>query len=724
MALLNSISLNTILAYIISQTQLPKDSVKNTLSLLAEDCTIPFISRYRKERTGNLDEVQIADIVKYKEQFDALEKRKATILKAIKEQGELTKELQQKIESVTELTVLEDLYLPFKKKRKTKAETARKNGLEPLAKIVMSQNASDINSVAQNYTNKDVASAEVALEGARHIISEWINERSDVRNLLRKQLERFAVISTKAVKTKPKEAVPAGRQEKAQKFRDYFDWEEALNRIPSHRLLAILRASEEGFIRNKIEIDDEKALLNIESRVIKSQNECAKQIKLAIEDAYKRLLFPALTNEILSAAKQKADETAINVFSKNLQQLLLGSPLGEKRVLAIDPGFRSGCKIVCLDAQGNLEHNETIYPHPPKNDTIGAMKKISTLVNAHKIEAIAIGNGTASRETETVIRKIRFDRDLQVFVVSEAGASIYSASKIARDEFPNYDVTVRGSVSIGRRLQDPLAELVKIDAKSIGVGQYQHDVDQSKLQSSLDTTVSLCVNAVGVNINTASAPLLSYVSGIGPKLAENIIKYREENGAFASRKQILKVSRLGGKAFEQAAGFLRIKDGKNPLDDSSVHPESYSVVEKMAKAEGKNVSEIIGNKELLQKIPLEKFSNEDIGLLTLKDIIKELEKPGLDIRKEAKVFTFNQNIKTINDLSEGQLLPGIVNNITNFGCFVDVGIKESGLIHVSNLSDSFVSDVSAHVHLHQQIIVKVLDVDVPRKRIQLKLHDL
>ncbi len=709
--------MKTLVAYITSQTQLPKKSVENTVKLLNEDCTIPFISRYRKELTGNLDEVQIGEIVKFKEQFEALEKRKTTILKSLEEQEALTAELQKKIEETTDLIALEDLYLPYKKKRKTKADTARENGLEPLAKIIMSQNASDISSIALKYIKGEVNSEEEALEGARHIIAEWINERIDIRNMLRNQLERFAVISTKVVKKFEED-------EKAQKFRDYFDWNEALNRIPSHRLLAILRATSEGFIRQKIEIDDEKALFKIEERIIKANNAASKQVKLAIEDSYKRLLFPALSNETLSAAKEKADETAINVFAKNLKQLLLGSPLGEKRVLAIDPGFRSGCKVVCLDAQGNLQHNETIFPHPPKSDTSTAMKKISSLADAHKIEAIAIGNGTASRETEQFIKRIQFKNAIQVFVVSEAGASIYSASKIARDEFPNYDVTVRGAVSIGRRLQDPLAELVKIDAKSIGVGQYQHDVDQTKLKSSLDTSVELCVNSVGVNINTASVPLLSYVSGIGPKLAENVVNYREENGAFSSREGIKNVPRLGGKAFEQAAGFLRIKNGENPLDDSSVHPESYAVVSKMAKDEKVKVSELIGNKALLQKINLEKYISEKIGLPTLKDIIKELEKPGLDIREEAKVFTFNQNIKNITDLREGQLLPGIVNNITNFGCFVDIGIKESGLIHVSNLSDSFVKDVNEHVHLHQQIVVKVLDVDVERKRIQLKLHHL
>ena len=705
--------------YIISQTRLPENSVKNTIAMLNEDCTIPFISRYRKERTGNLDEVQIGDIVKYKEQFEALEKRKIAILKALEEQEVLTSELKDKISKAEDLTTLEDLYLPYKKERKTKAETARKNGLEPLAKIIMSQNANDIESIANKYVKGEVSSVADALQGARHIMAEWINERTDIRNNIRYQLEKFATINTKVVKTKSED-------EKAQKFRDYFDWSESLSRIPSHRLLAILRAESEGFIRVKIEIDDERALTKIEDRIIRSpdsyRDACSEQIELAIADAYKRLLLPSLSNEALQIAKEKADESAINVFAKNLKQLLMGSPLGEKRVLAIDPGFRTGCKVVCLDKRGDLKYNETIYPHPPKNDSKGAMKKISSLADAYKIEVIAIGNGTASRETESLIRRIRFKNDVQVFVVSEAGASIYSASKIAREEFPNYDVTVRGAVSIGRRLQDPLAELVKIDAKSIGVGQYQHDVDQTKLKSSLDTVVESCVNAVGVNINTASKSLLSYVSGIGPKLAENIVDYRSKNGAFTSRDDIKKVPRIGDKAFEQGAAFLRIKDSENPLDNSAVHPERYDLVEQIAKDEGKSVSELIGNKELLQKIDLNKYCTDSVGLPTLEDIIKELEKPGLDIREQAKVFTFNQNIKTITDLHEGQLLPGIVNNITNFGCFVDIGIKESGLIHVSNLADAFVSDVNEHVSLHQQIIVKVLDVDIPRKRIQLKLY--
>jgi len=704
-----------LLKFVQTKTQIQKSGVKSTIQLLNDDCTIPFIARYRKERTGDLDEVQIELIVKYKEEFEALEKRKKAIIKVLQEQEILSNELQEKINRSDNLIQLEDLYLPFKKKRKTKAETARLNGLEPLAKIIMSQNAHDIDSIAKKYTSKTVFNIADALEGARFIIAEWINERSDIRNKIRYQLERFALISTKVVKAKAKD-------EKAQKFRDYFNWNESLQSCPSHRLLAILRAQEEGIIRVKIEIDNEKALFKIEERIISSQNECSVQIQLAIKDAYKRLLFPSLSNEILGIAKEKADEVAIQVFAKNLKQLLLGSPLGEKRILAIDPGFRSGCKVVCLDAQGAFKYNETMYPHAPKNDQIGAIKKISSLVDAHKIEAIAIGNGTASRETEQLVRKIHFKNDIQVFVVSEAGASIYSASKIAREEFPNYDVTVRGAISIGRRLADPLAELVKIDAKSIGVGQYQHDVDQAKLNNSLDRVVSNCVNAVGVNINTASKSLLSYVSGIGPKLAESIVNFREEQGVFYSRIEIKKVPRLGAKAYEQGAGFLRIKNAKNPLDDSSVHPESYAIISKMAKDERKTISELIGNKEVLQKIALEKYISDKIGLPTLQDIIKELEKPGLDIRSEAKVFTFNQNIRSINDVKEGQLLPGIVNNITNFGCFVDIGIKESGLIHVSNLADAFVKDVSEHVHLHQQIIVKVLEIDVARKRIQLKLH--
>lgn len=704
-----------LISYIAKHSELSEKSIQNTVALLNEDCTVPFISRYRKERTGNLDEVQVGTIVQLKMQFEALEKRKTSILKAIEEQHLLTEVLQKKIQDAPDITTLEDLYLPYKKKRQTKAEVARKNGLEPLAKIIMAQRSDTIGHIASSYCKGTIITEDEALEGARYIIAEWINERTDIRNQIRHQLEKFGQLTTKVIATKKAE-------EKAQKFRDYFDWSEALHRCPSHRLLAILRAEGEGYIRVKIEIDTEKALERITHRLVKSHNSCTDQIILAIQDAYKRLLFPSLSNELLKKAKAKADDGAIQVFSKNLKQLLLGAPLGEKRILAIDPGFRTGCKLVCLSAQGDLRHNETIYPHAPKNDSKGAIKKISSLVDAHKIEAIAIGNGTASRETEQLVKRISFKNPVEVYVVSEAGASIYSASKIARDEFPNYDVTVRGAVSIGRRLADPLAELVKIDAKSIGVGQYQHDVDQQKLKLSLDTVVESCVNAVGVNINTASVPLLSYVSGIGPKLAENIVAHREEHGAFTSRTAIKKVPRLGGKAFEQGAAFLRIKGAKNPLDDSSVHPERYSLIQNIAKDKGVVITELIGNKAVLKSIDLQQYCSETVGLPTLKDIISELEKPGLDRREKAKVFTFNQNIKTITDLHEGQLLPGIVNNITNFGCFVDIGIKESGLIHISNLSDGFVKDVNEHVSLHQQIIVKVLEVDIPRKRIQLALH--
>ncbi|WP_417443073.1 Tex family protein [Joostella sp.] len=706
--------MQTLIQYIVNKTSIAEKSIESTVNLIDQDCTIPFIARYRKEATGNLDEIQIGDIVTLKKDFEALQKRKERILKSLEEQEVLSDELKQKIEHTDNLVALEDLYLPYKKSRKTKADTARENGLEPLAKIIMAQNANDIDAIATRYTNKNVASEEEALEGARHINAEWINERLDIRNAIRNQYERYAEINTKVVKTKSKD-------ENAQKYRDYFEWNEPLKRCPSHRLLAILRAENEGFIKVKITIDQDKALDFIESRIIKSNNACGAQIELAATDAFKRLLAPALSNEALTNAKEKADATAISVFAKNLKQLLLSPPLGEKRVLAIDPGFRTGCKVVCLDKQGGLLHNETIYPHEPRKEATQAIKKISTLVNAYKIEAIAIGNGTASRETETLIKRIRFDSDVQVFVVSEAGASIYSASKIAREEFPNYDITVRGSVSIGRRLSDPLAELVKIEAKSIGVGQYQHDVDQAKLKDELDRVVASCVNKVGVNINTASKSLLSYVSGIGDKLAENIVSHRNENGPFTSREAIKEVSRLGNKAFEQSAAFLRIKSPTNPLDDSAVHPESYSVVNKMAVDLKLKIKDLVGNKELIKKIPLEKYCTKNIGLLTLTDIVKELEKPGIDPREKAKIFEFDPNIKTINDLNPGQILPGIVNNITNFGCFVDIGIKESGLVHISKLTDGFVSDVNEVVTLQQHVKVKVTEVDIDRKRIQLSM---
>jgi uncharacterized protein len=700
--------------HIIQQTQLPERSVENTLKLLNEDCTIPFISRYRKEMTGNLDEVEIGLIAKLKKEYEIFVKRKETILKALAEQGVLSDELQRKVLATGTLQELEDIYLPYKKKRKTKAETARKNGLEPLAKIIMAQRTDAIEYIASNYLNDTIKNEDEAIEGAGYIIAEWINENIGVRNRLRRIYERKAFITSKIIKTKATE-------EKAQKFKDYFDWSEALNRCPSHRLLAILRAENEGFVRVKVAIDKEEALENIDHRIIKRDSTTASYLEDFIEDAYKRLLAPALSNEVLQNAKEKADATAIQVFAKNLKQLLLGAPLGEKNVLAIDPGFRTGCKIVCLDEQGNFKYNETIYPHPPQNESGMAIKKIRSLVNAYKINAIAIGDGTASRETEQLIKRIRFDKDIQVFVVSEAGASIYSASKIAREEFPKYDVTVRGAISIGRRLQDPLAELVKIDPKSIGVGQYQHDVDQTKLKEELDTVVSSCVNLVGVNVNTASKSLLTSVSGIGEKLAASIVAYREENGAFTTRELIKKVPRLGAKAFEQSAGFLRIKNSTNPLDDSAVHPESYGIVTKMAQKLNVTIVDLIGNKELLAKLKLTDFITNKVGLPTLNDIKNELLKPGLDPRKKAKVFEYNPNIRNIDDLKEGMILPGIVNNITNFGCFVSIGIKESGLIHISNLSDTFVKDPNEIVSLHQHIQVKVLEVDSYRKRIQLAL---
>ncbi len=703
--------------YIISRTNLPKKSISNTLELLNEDATIPFISRYRKEMTGNLDEVQVGEILRFKTEFEEFEKRKKAILKAISEQDALTSELNQKIEAATNLVQLEDLYLPYKKKRKTKADAAREKGLEPLAKILMAQNISDFKSAAKKFVQKDIFSVEEAIQGAQDIAAEWINENGDVRKRLRRLYQDSATISAKVIKKKEGE-------EAAQKFKTYFDWQEQLKKIPSHRLLAILRAETEGFIRMKIEVEKEQSLRIIERQVVKDpRNSCTPYVKEASEDAFKRLLDPALSKEVLSTAKEKADVEAIKVFADNLKQLLLAPPLGQKRILALDPGFKSGCKLVCLDESGELQHNETIFPHPPQRETAMASKKVKSLVNAYGIEAIAIGNGTASRETEFFVKKIQFDRDVQVFVVNEAGASVYSASKIARAEFPNYDVTVRGAVSIGRRLADPLAELVKIDPKAIGVGQYQHDVDQKQLKDELDRVVESCVNSIGVNVNTASAPLLSYVSGIGPTLAENIISYRSQNGEFSTRKELLQVPRLGAKAFEQAAGFLRISNPKHPLDNSAVHPESYSVVEKMATDLKIDLQELIGNKELVSKISPEKYISETTGLPTIQDILRELVKPGVDPREAAKVFEFDPSVKTIQDLSPGMKLPGIVNNITNFGCFVDIGIKESGLVHISKLKNEFVSDVNSVVKLHQHVQVTVLEVDEPRKRIQLSMID-
>ncbi|WDO13813.1 RNA-binding transcriptional accessory protein [Flavobacterium sp. WW92] len=712
----------TNLEFISKQVTAPTKNIENTLQLLNEDCTIPFISRYRKDKTGNLDEVVIEQIAKLSKEFETIVKRKEAILKSIQEQDSLTPELEKKIQLSYDLNDLEDLYLPYKKKKKTKADVAREKGLEPLAKIIMAQNNDDIDFVASKYLNDKVPNEDEALQGARDIIAEWINENIYIRKNLRRLYQRKSSITTKAVKLKI-EDTPEGEQlrQKAKKFEQYFDWSENLLKAPSHRLLAMLRAENEGFIKLKIEIENDEAIEMMEEAVIKNKRETAVHLKKAIEDSYKRLLAPAISNEALQEAKTKADTTAIQVFAGNLGQLLLAPPLGEKRILAIDPGFRSGCKIVCLDEKGDLLYNETIFPHAPQNETAIAMKKIRSMVNAYKIDAISIGNGTASRETEFFIKKIAFDKPIQVFVVSEAGASVYSASKIARDEFPSYDVTVRGAVSIGRRLSDPLAELVKIEPKSIGVGQYQHDVDQSKLKDELDTVVMRCVNSVGININTASKSLLSYVSGIGEKMAENIVAYRSENGAFEERKQLKKVPRLGEKAYQQAAAFIRISNGKNPLDNSAVHPEAYGIVEKMAKDLKISLNDLIANKEKISQIPVEKYVTEDIGLLGLKDIVKELEKPGLDPRKAAKVFEFDPNVKTIANLRIGMVLPGIVNNITNFGCFVDIGIKESGLVHISQLKEGFISDVNEVVKMHQQVQVKVVEIDENRKRIQLTM---
>ncbi|TRW22163.1 RNA-binding transcriptional accessory protein [Flavobacterium zepuense] len=703
----------TNIQYILGQVAAPQKSIENTVQLLSDDCTIPFIARYRKDMTGNLDEVVIEQIAKLSQAYDAITKRKDAILKSIAEQNALRPELNQKITASFDLTEIEDLYLPYKKKKKTRADAAREKGLEPLAKIIMGQNADDIDFIAAKYLNDKVGNEDEALQGARDIIAEWINENVYIRKSLRRIFGRKAAITTKAVKT----ADP----EKAKKFEQYLDWSENLAKAPSHRLLAMLRAENEGIIKFKVDIDSEEALDLMDEAIIKNKKETSVHLKKAIDDSYKRLLAPAISNEVLLEAKAKADAVAIQVFAGNLGQLLLAPPLGAKRILAIDPGFRSGCKIVCLDEKGDLLYNETIFPHAPQNESAIAMKKIRSMVNAYKIDAISIGNGTASRETEHFIKKIAFDTPPQVFVVSEAGASVYSASKIARDEFPKYDVTVRGAVSIGRRLSDPLAELVKIDPKAIGVGQYQHDVDQGNLKDELDTVVMRCVNSVGVNINTASKSLLGYVSGIGEKLAENIVAYRSENGPFEDRKQLKKVPRLGEKAYQQAAAFIRIPNGKNPLDNSAVHPEAYPIVEKIAKDLKLKPSDLISNKEAIAKVNVASYVTAEIGQLGLKDILKELEKPGLDPRKAAKVFEFDPNVKSIADLRTGMILPGIVNNITNFGCFVDMGIKESGLVHISQLKEGFVSDVNEVVKLHQHVQVKVVEVDEQRKRIQLTM---
>ena len=686
--------------------------VENTLSLLNGGATIPFISRYRKEATGGLDEVQIGEIKERYDKLTEIAKRKETILKTIDEQGKLTTDLKNRIEACWDATELEDIYLPYKPKRKTRAEVARQKGLEPLATILMMQRENNLMARVRSFIKGEVKDEEDALKGARDIIAEQVSEDERSRNQLRNQFSRQAIISSKVVK---------GKEEEAAKYKDYFDFSEPLKRCTSHRLLAIRRGEAEGLLKVSISPDDEECTERLERSYVRGNNECSQQVKEAVRDAYKRLLKPSIETEFAALSKEKADEEAIRVFAGNLRQLLLAPPLGQKRVMGIDPGYRTGCKIVCLDAQGNLLHNETIYPHPPKSEHTLSARKLTKLVEQYQVEAIAIGNGTASRETEAFVTNQRYDRKLQVFVVSEDGASIYSASKIAREEFPEYDVTVRGAVSIGRRLMDPLAELVKIDAKSIGVGQYQHDVDQTALKKSLDTTVESCVNSVGVNLNTASRHLLTYVSGLGPTLAQNIVDYRAENGAFSSRKELMKVPRMGAKAFEQCAGFLRIPGAKNPLDNSAVHPESYAVVERIAKDMKCSVEDLIKDKELRSKIDIKKYVTDQVGLPTLTDIMAELEKPGRDPRQAIKVFEFDKNVKTIDDLKPGMILPGIVTNITNFGCFVDIGIKENGLVHVSQLCRQFVSDPTTVVSIHQHVQVKVMSIDMERKRISMTM---
>lgn len=687
--------------------------VKNLLQLLEEGATIPFIARYRKEKTGNMDEVKVEELRTLYLRFLELEKRKGTVLESIREQEKLTPALEKQIRECPEMRILEDLYLPYKPKRQTRAAKARAKGLEPLAALLIKQAHGDIEMLATRFVKGEVKDEAEALEGARDIVAEWVNENEAARNRVRRQVEREAYVCSKVVR---------GKEEEGAKYKDYFDYRELLKRCPSHRMLAIRRGEAEGFLKVGLETEEGEAIGSLERIFVKGENACAQQVRIAVKDAYKRLLFPAIESEYMSLTKEKADGEAIRVFAENLRQLLLAPPLGNKRVLAIDPGFRTGCKVVCLDETGHLLHNETIYPHPPRQEYKQAAAKICHLVAAYNIQAIAIGNGTAGRETENFIQSLRFDRKLQVFVVSENGASVYSASKIAREEFPEYDVTVRGAVSIGRRLMDPLAELVKIDPKAIGVGQYQHDVDQGKLKESLDRVVESCVNKVGVNVNTASRYLLTYVSGLGPALAENVEHYIRENGAIRNRKELKKVKRMGEKAFEQCAGFLRIEDAENPLDNSSVHPESYYIVEKMAADLGVAVKDLIGNEKLCVQIKPEQYVDGKTGLLTLQDIVQELKKPGRDPRQMAEVFSFAEGINKIEDLQEGMILPGIVTNITNFGAFVDVGVHQDGLVHISEIANRYIADPVEALSLHQQVQVKVLQVDIARKRISLSIR--
>lgn len=698
--------------YISNSLGLLPIQVENTIELFEQGATVPFIARYRKERTHSLDEIAIADIQQYKEKLEELAKRKISILKTIEEQGKLSKELKEQINDIMDLQALEDLYLPYKPKRRTKATIAKEKGLEPLAKMIMKQNNHEVNSSASRFCNAEVKNEEEAIEGALNIIAEWINENSIAREIVRDHFKRQSFIESKVVKKK---------EEEGEKYSNYFEWKEPLHRCPSHRMLAMRRGEKDGILKLSLTTENEKVLDRLERLFIKRDSSVPELIKEAIEDSYKRLLMPSICTEVFKLSKESADQEAIRVFADNLRQLLLSAPLGQKRILAIDPGFRTGCKVVCLDNQGKLLHNETIFPHKPQAEYQKALKKIAQLTNAYKVDAIAIGNGTASRETESFIKRVPFEKDISIFMVSEDGASIYSASKVARDEFPQYDVTVRGAISIGLRLMDPLAELVKIDPQSIGVGQYQHDVDQKQLKEGLDRVVSSCVNSVGVNVNTASKHLLNYVSGLGPTLAQNIIDYRNENGAFSSRKELKKVKRMGEKAFEQCAGFLRIDNSTNVLDNSAVHPEAYPIVDKMAKDLKLPLEKIIGNEEICNDIDIDKYVTKTLGRPTLEDIIDELQKPGVDPREEIEEFKFAENIFKMEDLTIGMTLPGIVTNITKFGAFVDIGIKQQGLVHISEMADRFISDPNEIVKLHQHINVKVIDIDIQRKRLQLSL---
>jgi uncharacterized protein len=700
---------------IAKRVNIPLRQVKNTVELLEEGASIPFISRYRKEHTGSLDEVQISAIRDELNKLKDLQKRQEYILKTIEEQGKLTPELKRSIEECLDPIQLEDLYLPYKVKRKTRATVARDKGLEPLAKILMKQQEMQVEKAASAFLNEEVENVEDALQGARDIIAEWVNENQRARKTVRYHFDRSAVISSRLVK---------GKEEEGEKFKDYFEFAEPLKKCPGHRIMAMRRGEQEGFLKISVEPESMRVSDALSKQFVTSPYDAGQQVEEAVKDSYKRLMQPSIENEYKALYKEKADLEAIKVFADNLRQLLLASPLGQKRVLALDPGFRSGCKLVCLDEQGMLVHNATIYPHPPQQDRAGSTRKVSSLVEQYKIEAIAIGNGTASRETERFIRMLRFPHDLEVYVVNESGASIYSASKIAREEFPDYDVTVRGAVSIGRRLMDPLAELVKIDPKSIGVGQYQHDVDQGNLKKSLDEVVESCVNLVGVNLNTASKHLMTYVSGLGPTLAQNVVDYRQEIGGFISRKQLKKVARMGEKAYEQCAGFLRIEGADNPLDNSAVHPESYHIVERMASDLKVDLKQLVNDESLVRQIDLNKYVEGGIGLPTLKDIQKELEKPGRDPRQQIEVFEFDQTVFTMEDLKPGMELPGIVTNITKFGAFVDVGVKQDGLVHISQLADRFIKDPNEVVKIHQHVKVRVQEVDISRKRIQLSMKGI